>query len=137
MMRIAVLLVLALSISAVCYAGQAQKPDCNIHEGPCVKEYDGMRVVFDASPRPVYSMRELTFMVTVEGAAERPSALVLDLSMPGMKMGLNRVDLRMTEGGYYEGKGVIVKCPSGRKLWKAAVIRGEDIIAEFTFDVRN
>jgi hypothetical protein len=115
----------------------AQEPDCNIQEGPCVRDSGGLRIVFEALPRPVRSMRELTFRVKAEGLLERPGTLLLDLSMPGMNMGLNRVRLRLTEDGSYEGKGVIVSCPSGRKLWKATVIHDDENIAEFTFNVEH
>lgn len=119
------------------WVSAAQEPDCNIQEGPCVRDSGGVRVVFEALPRPVRSMRELTFRVKAEGLRERPETLVLDLSMPGMNMGLNRVELRMTEDGSYEGKGVIVSCPSGRRLWKATVLHDDENIAEFTFNVER
>jgi hypothetical protein len=111
--------------------------DCDIHSGACVKEYDGGTIVFDASPKPVRSMSDLKFTVTVHGMKTPPPSLVLDLTMPGMKMGRNQVELRMTDEGRYEGAGVIIKCPSGRTLWRATVLSGETAIADFTFDVRN
>jgi hypothetical protein len=80
-------------------------------------------------------MQELTFRVEAEGL--HTETLQLDLSMPGMRMGPNRVELRRAGDGSYEGKGVIVKCPSGRKLWKAAVLLGDEQIAEFTFTVEH
>lgn len=113
----------------------AQEPDCDIREGPCVSESGGMRIVFDALPKPVRSMQELTFRVEAEGL--RTETLLLDLSMSGMKMGPNRVELRRAGDGSYEGKGVIVKCPSGRKLWEATVLLGDEQIAEFTFTVEH
>jgi hypothetical protein len=115
----------------------AQEPDCDIQEGPCVSESGSLRIVFDALPKPVRSMQELTFHVETEGLRDRPETLLLDLSMPGMRMGPNRVELRRAGDGSYEGKGVIVKCPSGRKLWKATVLFGDEQIAEFTFTVEH
>lgn len=113
----------------------AQEPDCDIQEGPCVSESGGLRIVFDALPKPVRSMQELTFRVEAEGL--HTETLLLDLSMPGMRMGPNRVELRRAGDGSYEGKGVIVKCPSGRKLWKATVFLGDEQIAEFTYIVEH
>jgi hypothetical protein len=130
----AVLLMLIIFSYGVC---GAQEPDCNIQEGPCVKDSGGVRVAFDVLPKPVRSMRELTFRVKAEGLRERPETLLLDLSMPGMDMGPNRVELRMARDGSYEGKGVIVKCASGRKLWKARVLDGGENIAEYTFNVEH
>jgi len=136
-LRILIALTLVVAFATVCVAAETPIADCNIHEGTCVKESGGVRVVFDATPRPVRSMSELTFTVTVDGMKNPPDTLVLDLSMPGMMMGKNRVKLVKVAEGRYEGKGVIVKCPSGRTLWRATVLSGGEAIADFTFNARN
>jgi hypothetical protein len=55
--------------------------------------------------------------------------------MPGMKMGPNRVLLKLTDQGFYEGKGVIVRCPSGRRTWFANINIPESGEVKFIFDV--
>ena len=132
-----IIVILALAFSIPCIASEAPSADCSIHEGACVKELEGMRVIFDATPKPVRSMSELRFTVTVEGMKGAPEFLVLDLSMPGMTMGRNRVKLFKSGDGRYEGVGVIVKCPSGRTLWRATVLSGDKTIADFMFNVGN
>jgi len=52
-----------------------------------------------------------------------------------MDMGPNRVELRPVKENVYEGQGVIVRCPSGRRTWKATVTLPESGKAEFVFDV--
>ena len=55
--------------------------------------------------------------------------------MPGMKMGPNRVELKNTGNGAYEGRGVIVRCPSGRRTWFAHVTIPGTGEVKFIFDV--
>ena len=117
-------------------------PDCDIQSGSCAKETaDGMRVEFDAQPKPVTSMSDLRFIVTVTrgGSPVSDASIVLNLSMPGMFMGKNQPVLKHAENGRYEGKGVIIKCPSGRKVWRADITiarGGKNAAARFVFEVR-
>jgi hypothetical protein len=58
------------------------------------------------------------------------------LSMPNMVMGVNRVPMKKSSAGVYEGVGIIPTCPSGRKLWQASVIVDDQIAGHFFFDVQ-
>ena len=117
-------------------------PDCDIQSGSCAYETaDGMRIEFDVQPKPVTSMSDLTFIVTVTrgGSPVSDASVALNLSMPGMFMGKNQPVLKHAENGRYEGKGVIIKCPSGRKIWQAdiAIARGGmNASARFVFEVK-
>jgi len=93
-----------------------------------------MTVTLDILPKPVKAMKDLKFQVTVSGA-KRLRAAHIDLGMPGMDMGPNRVELRAVKDNVYEGEGVIVRCPSGRRTWKAVVVLPETGKVEFFFDV--
>jgi len=99
-----------------------------------------MEIVFDIAPKPVTAMSELTFLVTLKknGVPLTDAAVSLDLSMPGMFMGKNRPLLSHEGQGRYRGKGVITRCASGRKIWKAAlaVERGQTTDAAFVFEVK-
>ncbi len=66
-------------------------------------------------------MRDLVFRIDLkQGALPVTDGEVhLDLSMPGMTMAPNVVLLAHRGGGTYEGRGVIVKCPSGDRVWQA------------------
>jgi hypothetical protein len=79
-------------------------------------------------------MHDLTFTLTVSGvkAAHDP---FIELTMPGMSMGPNRVVLKRAGNNTYQGTGVIVRCPSGRRTWKATVTFPDTGSAEFVFDV--
>ena len=108
--------------------------NCDIQRGPCTQELAGMAVTLDILPRPVKAMKDLKFRVTLSG--EKPArAAHIDLGMPGMDMGPNRVELRPVTDKVYEGQWVIVRCPSGRRTWKATVTLPESGKVEFLFDV--
>jgi hypothetical protein len=108
--------------------------NCEIQRGPCTQELAGMAVTLDILPRPVKAMKDLKFRVTVSGGKPVRAAYI-DLGMPGMDMGPNRVELRPVKDNVYEGQGVIVRCPSGRRTWKATVTLPESGKVEFVFDV--
>ena len=98
--------------------------DCAIQEGPCRKTTgSGIEVVFDMTPRPVKAMQELEFVVTLrnEGKPVTGASLILDLSMPGMFMGNNQPKFAEDQGGSYRGRGVIPRCSTGSKIWKAFI----------------
>ena len=79
-------------------------------------------------------MEELTFRVSVSGGTISAPPYI-DLGMPAMEMGPNTVKMEKVDNGVYEGKGVIVKCPSGKTIWEATVTLPETGQASFIFDV--
>lgn len=114
--------------------GTAAETRQDIHDGPVAKTAGGQTVVLDISPKPVAAMRELTFLVTLPGY-DGPVVPILDLGMPGMRMPPNRVKLSRESAGRYRGKGVIVRCSSGKRTWSATVILPGGSSAVFSFDV--
>jgi len=108
--------------------------DCDIHDGPCTKSLQDVIVTLDIKPKPVKAMSDLGFTVTLSGK-QPASSPVIDLDMPGMKMGRNQVTLKAMGEGTYEGTGIIVRCPSGRRVWRATVIIPDLGSVGFTFDV--
>lgn len=124
---------------------EVSRGDCDINKALCAKTAQGGTLVaFDIHPKPVKAMADLLFTVVLTRGGEpidRASAN-LDLSMPGMYMGLNRLALVNRGDGRFEGKGVIPRCVSGRKIWKARVEfaypgngAGNEGTAEFIFEV--
>ena len=115
---------MSFMLSLACTTQEGLRPDCAINEGSCVKDVNGLSVNLDISPKPVRAMQELSFDVRVErgGRPAGANSVDVDLSMPGMQMGENRVRLRQVRHGLFQGRGVIVRCPSGQTLWKASVI---------------
>jgi hypothetical protein len=108
----------------------------NIHQGPCSRMIHGTQVTLEIQPRPVKAMEDLTFTVTLSGMEPAADPYV-DLGMPGMTMGPNRVHLRHTGPGRYEGQGIIVRCPTGSRTWEARVTVPGAGEAAFVFDVMD
>lgn len=95
-------------------------PDCDMDKGPCSKKIGNAEVILDIQPKPVSAMRELMVYVSLKDAGVYEK-LKVKFSMPGMHMGRNEVILVRTNDGRYAGKGIIPRCPSGKKLWRATV----------------
>ncbi len=122
-----------------CSGGTKSEADCDPHAGPCTKEAGEYVITLDVAPKPVLYMKELTFDVTFSENSPpiESESLLLDLSMPGMDMGKNQVTLEKIGTYRYSGTGIIVKCPSGRTLWRATVLLSESLKPAFTFNVRD
>jgi nitrogen fixation protein FixH len=112
---------------------------CDAGERACAAESGGVRVVLDLSPRPPAPLKELRATVQLQrGGAPLPGAEVsVELAMPGMYMGENRIRLRADGDGYYAGTGALVRCASGRRDWTAEVVArlpgGAEARARFPF----
>jgi hypothetical protein len=110
--------------------------NCDLHSGACTQQLDGTDVSLEVTPQPVKAMTDLLFKVTLVGG---PSSLTsepfIDLGMPGMNMGPNRVQLKASGPSSYIGQGVIVRCKSGRKIWQATVTLPDMGVVRFVFHV--
>jgi hypothetical protein len=108
--------------------------NCDAHKGACSQTLGDLTVSLEIAPRPVKAVQDLIFKVSLSGNP-LPQDPYIDLGMPGMKMGPNRVELKNTGPGTFEGQGVIVRCPSGRRTWFANVTIPEAGEVKFIFDV--
>ncbi|HCC68558.1 MAG TPA: hypothetical protein DEP99_01535 [Nitrospiraceae bacterium] len=138
-------LLFTVALTACIKQSEGSKIDCDIHAGYCSKiiAEDNINVIFDCNPKPVKSMSELLFSVSLK-EKDKPitdARVEIDLTMPGMFMGDNRILLVHKENGRYEGKGVIVRCPSGKRIWKADVIierpLKKTVRTSYVFEVKN
>lgn len=125
---------------AVCAAMAADKyrkmVNCDAHSGSCTQRLGELDVILEISPRPVKAMQDLQFNLTLSGRKQMPPATpYIDLGMPGMNMGPNRVILKPVGQGMYAGQGIIVRCPSGRRIWQATVTVPDIGAVKFIFDV--
>lgn len=126
----------------VVYAEQETGMNCDIQKGACIRETgDGTRISLEILPRPVTAMSELTFIITLSknGKPVTDAAVQLDLTMPAMYMGKNRLSLKHVKNGIYEGHGMITRCMSGSKTWSAKVFAGsadKNVAADFIFEAR-
>jgi hypothetical protein len=95
---------------------------CDLHRGPCTQPLSGGMgtVTLEVSPKPVTAMSDLIFTVRITDIS-LPDMPYIDLGMPGMKMGPNRVSLKSEANGTFTGSGTIVRCPSGKTLWQITV----------------
>ena len=107
---------------------------CNFHQSACTMSLSNATVTLDIQPKPVKAMRTLTFDLEVSGTVltRQPH---IDLDMPGMVMGPNRVPMKPIKEGLYKGEGFIVKCPTGKRTWRAKVTLPGVGIVDFVFDV--
>ena len=108
--------------------------NCDAHKGACSQTIDGLTVSLEIFPRPVKAMQDLVFKVSLSGNSPTQSPYI-DLGMPAMKMGPNRVELKDNGTGTYEGRGVIVRCKSGHRTWFAHVTIPGTGEVKFIFDV--
>ena len=108
--------------------------NCDIQRQACTREVSGVELTLDIYPKPVKAMKYLVFQVRLSGAVPSGPPYI-DLGMPGMDMGPNRVPLKAVQPGIYEGRGVIVRCPSGHTLWRATVTIPGSVATDFVFDV--
>ena len=108
--------------------------NCDIQKGACSQNLSKLNVTFDITPKPVKAMQDLTFHIKLTGEMPEKSPYI-DLGMPGMKMGPNQVRLKLAGKNAYEGRGVIVRCPSGRTIWRASITIPEKGVADFIFNV--
>ena len=134
----ATLLLLAIAAfgSAPCRAIEVADSDA-IHAGPCTKTVANRNVTLEIDPKPVRHMQELTFRIRIDPCEGLASNLLLDLAMPGMVMGRNQVRMTRINACTWEGKGIIVRCMSGRRLWRATLLSPELGNPSFTFNVRD
>ena len=115
--------------------------NCDAHKDACSQTIGDLTVSLEITPRPVKAMQDLVFKVSLTGSPPGQSPYsplqnpYIDLGMPAMKMGPNRVELKENDAGTYEGRGVIVRCKSGRRTWFANVTIPGTGEVKFIFDV--
>ncbi len=133
--KIAVILAFVIVVSFFSCSKKEPPVDCDINKGACTKVLEKGKISFEITPRPVRTMRRLLFRVRLTDIDYNQDRIKLFLEMPGMEMGENFVNLKRVSKGDYEGTGVIVRCPSGKTLWRVSVILDEFGKVSFTFDL--
>ncbi|NOY63938.1 MAG: hypothetical protein GXO97_00850 [Nitrospirae bacterium] len=86
-----------------------------------MKDISGYRIVFYTEPAPPATLKDTVFRLEITPPVEA-DMVVLELSMPGMYMGENRIILKRSgkrRSALYKAEGIIVRCPSGATLWQA------------------
>lgn len=132
---LSLLLIFAISGESIAAGKGHSQINCSIQDGPCIQEVNGHMVTLEVLPRPVKAMQDLIFKVTIDGNLTLSKPPHIDLNMPAMNMGRNRVSLKLNDKDVYEGSGVIVRCKSGHRIWRATVNVPGMGKADFIFDV--
>ena len=143
-----VMLFMALALALFCvdvrrakaFGQQDIETECMMNTGPCIKTVDDLSVAVDITPKPLKAMRSLLFRTTIsnKGRPVTDASVLINLSMPGMFMGQNIIRLTHLNEGIYEGNGVIIRCPSGKKIWQASVAidrAGRKSVVNYIFEV--
>lgn len=102
----------------------ASEAGCVLAAGPCTLDLGGgTAVTLDLAPRPLRTMADLAVAarVTRAGAPLDGAEVSVGFEMQGMDMGPNRSALAAAGTGRYAGRAVLVRCPSGRRDWRARV----------------
>lgn len=131
----------ATAAGAAAAGASASPATCTLGGAPCAAGTGGTALALDLGPRPLRGLSEVAASVQVlrDGTPVDGARVEVELSMPGMYMGENRVGLAPAGPGRYAGKAVLVRCPSGRRDWVADVTAhlpaGGEARARFPFEV--
>jgi nitrogen fixation protein FixH len=115
---------------------------CDLAAAPCQARAGRLAVTLDLG-RVLATMKELpvTVAVTRGGAPLEGASVEVSFAMKEMNMGENRIQLAAAGPGRHAGKGVLVRCHSGRRDWIATVtVRpagGASESAAFPFTVKE
>lgn len=95
---------------------------CHFQTAPCHAILkDGTSVEFKILPYPIQPLTELTFELRLTNQPVKTESVELTLTMPTMSMPENRVHLLSMGEGLFIGKGSIVRCISGDRLWNGFI----------------
>jgi hypothetical protein len=96
-------------------------PTCDLRLGPCQVGFPtGGSVRFAIEPRTIPVVTPLRLSVETTGLEVR--AVEVDFAGIDMNMGYNRVALRETDSGLYQGQGTLPVCVRLRMDWEARVL---------------
>ena len=104
--------------------GVGEGPHCDPGRTACRAEAGGLAIVLELAPQPPRPLAELhaTVRLTRGGAPADDATVAVEITMPGMYMGENRIVLHRDGDGHYAGTGALLRCASGRRDWSAEVV---------------
>ena len=103
--------------------------DCDLHSSTCtVTIPDRGEVSLSLRPRPVPVLEKLSINVQTRGLDVK--GVTVDFKGVGMKMGVDRIELKHVGSNSYHGDGMLPVCIRNRMEWRANVMihTGEGII---------
>lgn len=108
-------------------------PSCDIGEGRCTLEQNGLALSFELTPTPPSSAGPLAARLTTRGFS--PRKVLLSLEGRDMYMGLNQTELLPAGGDIWQGETQLAVCTTGEMVWRAILlIETEDRTYRTWFD---
>lgn len=92
---------------------------CDLAQQSCSAQLDGKTLSLDIK-KPVKYLTKLEIELKVSGYQnEKITKVIIDFSMPGMEMGINRFEIRKIENdNVWHGMAILPVCISGRTDWQ-------------------
>jgi len=101
-------------------AAHAQTVDCDLQQGPCKFELDGVLMQLEATPRPLQSLLPFELFLQVQGQGDMEIVRV-DAEVQGvdMYMGQNHFSLTAEPGesNLWRGRSELAICTTGEMRW--------------------
>ena len=95
--------------------------ECDLRAGPCSSPLpEGGNITLSIKPRSIPVIKPLTLEVDVQGL--NAESVEVDLTGLDMYMGFNRVKLKETGKGRFNGEGRIPVCVRDAMRWEAKVM---------------
>lgn len=98
----------------------ALRVDCDLQQGPCRFELDGIPMELEAAPRPLRSLLPFELRLQLpEQPAPEVSRISAELQGVEMYMGQNRFELSADPGtaGLWRGRSELAVCTTGEMRW--------------------
>jgi len=103
--------------------------DCDLHSSACTVTIPGRgEVSLSLQPRPVPVLEKLTINVQTRGLDVK--GVAVDFKGVGMKMGVDRIELKHGGSNSYYGDGMLPVCIRNRMEWRANIMiqTGEGVL---------
>ncbi|MGE4416189.1 MAG: hypothetical protein AB7D26_02940 [Marinobacterium sp.] len=96
----------------------AQTVDCDLQQGPCQFELDGVLMQLEATPRPLRSLLPFELFLQVQGELDI-TQVNAELQGVEMYMGQNRFNLTAEPGksNLWRGRSELAICTTGEMRW--------------------
>ncbi|MCS7204654.1 MAG: hypothetical protein NZ853_03055 [Leptospiraceae bacterium] len=117
---------------------------CDVHKEIChftiqdEKKQTFIEGKLNLSPKPVYTMKEIQFQLEFTKSNIHQPEILLDLTMPAMYMGENKVIMKKVSDNLFEGKGIFPECTSDDRRWNIKILMKtpeKEYVKNIQFDI--
>ena len=104
---------------------------CDVHSTVCefsIKEGGEIiaQGILNLHPKPVYAMKPIEFDLTLTTSKLQNPEILLNLTMPAMYMGINKVFLKKVSKNVYKGNGMFAECVTEDRRWNIKIVFKEN-----------